>query len=37
MDKKSKDFLYKYLNNPSPTGFEERGQRIWRLYAAIHR
>ena len=32
MDKKSKDFLYKYLNNPSPTGFEERGQRIWLDY-----
>ena len=23
MDQKSKDFLYNYLNNPSPTGFEE--------------
>ena len=32
MDKKSKDFLYKYLNNPSPTGFEEGGQRIWLDY-----
>ena len=32
MDQKSKDFLYKYLNNPSPTGFEEEGQRIWLDY-----
>ena len=32
MDQKSKDFLYKYLNNPSPTGFEEGGQRIWLDY-----
>ena len=32
MDKKSKEFLYKYLNNPSPTGFEEGGQRIWLDY-----
>ena len=32
MDQKSKDFLYNYLNNPSPTGFEEGGQRIWLDY-----
>ncbi len=32
MDKQSKDFLFKYLNNPSPTGFEESGQRIWLDY-----
>jgi putative aminopeptidase FrvX len=28
----SKDFLYKYLNNPSPTGFESSGQQIWMDY-----
>jgi putative aminopeptidase FrvX len=28
----SKDFLYKYLNNPSPTGFEAGGQQIWMDY-----
>lgn len=32
MDKKSKDFLFKYLNNHSPTGFETSGQRIWLDY-----
>jgi len=32
MDAKSKDFLYKYLNNPSPTGFESEGQKIWLDY-----
>ncbi|WP_044201335.1 M42 family metallopeptidase [Flammeovirga sp. OC4] len=32
MDKKSKDFLYKYLNNPSPTGHEAEGQKIWLDY-----
>lgn len=32
MDKKSKDFLYNYLNNPSPTGFESEGQKIWLAY-----
>lgn len=32
MDKKSKDFLFKYLNNPSPTGFESAGQKIWLDY-----
>ncbi len=25
-------FLYKYLNNPSPTGFEASGQQIWLDY-----
>jgi putative aminopeptidase FrvX len=25
-------FLYQYLNNPSPTGFESAGQRIWLNY-----
>ncbi len=32
MDKKSKDFLFKYLNNASPTGFEAEGQKIWLDY-----
>ncbi len=32
MDKKSKAFLYEYLNNASPTGFESSGQRIWLEY-----
>ena len=32
MDKKSKDFLYSYLNNSSPTGFEYTGQQIWLNY-----
>ena len=27
-----KDFLYKYLNNTSPTGFEAEGQKIWLEY-----
>jgi putative aminopeptidase FrvX len=32
MDKKSKKFLYEYLNNTSPTGFESSGQKIWLEY-----
>jgi putative aminopeptidase FrvX len=32
MDKKSKEFLFKYLNNASPTGFEYSGQQIWLNY-----
>lgn len=32
MDKKSKEFLYEYLNNASPTGFESSGQQIWLEY-----
>ena len=32
MDKKSKTFLYDYLNNASPTGFEHTGQQIWLDY-----
>ena len=32
MDNKSKDFLYKYLNNAAPTGFEQEGQKIWLDY-----
>lgn len=27
-----KEFLYKYLNNTSPTGFEAEGQKIWLDY-----
>lgn len=30
MDKN--EFLFKYLNNPSPTGFESSGQKIWLDY-----
>ena len=32
MDKQSKRFLYDYLNNASPTGFESSGQQIWLDY-----
>lgn len=32
MDKKSKEFLFAYLNNASPTGFEASGQQIWLDY-----
>jgi len=32
MDKKSREFLFKYLNNASPTGFESSGQEIWLDY-----
>jgi putative aminopeptidase FrvX len=32
MDKKSKKFLFEYLNNASPTGFESSGQQIWLDY-----
>jgi putative aminopeptidase FrvX len=32
MDKKSRQFLYEYLNNASPTGFESSGQQIWLNY-----
>lgn len=28
----SKQFLYEYLNNSAPTGFEYSGQKIWRNY-----
>jgi len=30
--KKSIDFLHKYLNSSSPTGFESEGQKVWRDY-----
>ncbi|MCU0419852.1 MAG: M42 family metallopeptidase [Cyclobacteriaceae bacterium] len=32
MDKKSKKFLFDYLNNASPTGFEHKGQQLWLDY-----
>ncbi len=32
MNKEREDFLYKYLNNASPTGFESSGQKIWLDY-----
>jgi len=32
VNQKSVDFLENYLNNPSPTGFEWEGQRIWLDY-----
>ncbi len=32
MDKQSKKFLFDYLNNSSPTGFESSGQQIWLDY-----
>ena len=32
MDQQAKTFLYKYINNFSPTGFEESGQRLWLDY-----
>ncbi|MCV9389318.1 M42 family metallopeptidase [Reichenbachiella ulvae] len=32
MNEKSKKFLYEYLDNASPTGFESSGQKIWLEY-----
>jgi putative aminopeptidase FrvX len=32
MTENTKEFLYKYLNNASPTGFESSGQQIWLDY-----
>jgi putative aminopeptidase FrvX len=32
MNEQSKQFLYNYLNNASPTGFESSGQQIWLDY-----
>jgi tetrahedral aminopeptidase len=32
MDEHSKQFLYNYLNTPSPTGFETAGQKVWLEY-----
>ena len=33
---KNIEFLYKYLNNASPTGFESSGQQIWLDYVKPH-
>ena len=32
MSTKANDFLYTYLNNASPTGFEMSGQKLWLDY-----
>ena len=32
LNKKSLEFLEKYINNPSPTGFESSGQKMWLNY-----
>ena len=32
MSDKAHQFLYEYLNNASPTGFEASGQQIWLNY-----
>jgi putative aminopeptidase FrvX len=32
LNARSTSFLYEYLNNPSPTGFESSGQKIWLNY-----
>lgn len=32
MDQQAKQFLFQYINNFSPTGFEESGQRMWLDY-----
>jgi len=32
LTKKSEEFLFKYLNNASPTGFEAPGQKLWLEY-----
>ena len=32
LNKKSHDFLEKYINTPSPTGFESNGQKVWLNY-----
>ncbi len=32
LDKKAEEFLYKYLENASPTGFESSGQKLWIEY-----
>jgi putative aminopeptidase FrvX len=32
LNKKSTEFLYSYLNNASPTGFEASGQKLWLNY-----
>jgi putative aminopeptidase FrvX len=32
LNKHSIEFLQNYLNNPSPTGFEAEGQKLWLNY-----
>lgn len=32
MDKQSLNFLEQYINNPSPSGFERKGQKMWLDY-----
>ena len=32
INKNSEDFMEKYINNPSPTGFESKGQKMWLDY-----
>lgn len=32
MDKQAFDFLEKYINNPSPSGYERKGQKMWLDY-----
>ena len=32
LNKKSLEFLERYINNPSPTGFESEGQKLWLSY-----
>ena len=32
IEKEAEEFLFKYLNNASPTGFEAEGQKIWLNY-----
>ncbi|WP_369049250.1 M42 family metallopeptidase [Tenacibaculum sp. UWU-22] len=36
LNKKSLDFLEKYLNNAAPTGYEWEGQKIWMDYLKPH-
>ncbi|MEM7361594.1 MAG: M20/M25/M40 family metallo-hydrolase [Bacteroidota bacterium] len=36
MDTKSKQFLYQYINNNSPVGYETDGQKIWLDYLKPH-
>lgn len=32
INKQSEKFLFEYLNNPSPTGYESEGQKLWLEY-----
>lgn len=32
IDKNAENFMFKYLNNASPTGFEAEGQKVWLEY-----